>query len=600
MCLLYQYEVHAATGLYHNGKTIKKELHMLQIISGKFFDSDDRFHTECKYVLYSNAFFRGKYQFAHITIESTESHSDIAAYIITYDNQLQKTYGGFQPIKVGDEEIAFQFKNIMAFVLDCIVDNDKNTVKNLCAIRSTAGGRVHNPADFISSTVTPKKDIADEDIKIASEITSEIIGLCREDYLNILNCIIAYNASINLLATDVSLAYSMLVYCLESLAQKYDHYNATWSDYNQEIKEALERNFQNIEANKVDEIKKLLISDGHFKLAQRFKNFVNANVSNSFFDNIPNRLTIGKDDFNVALNNAYIMRSKYAHMLNPIMNQLTDGEFSKVHDALEFQHNVYFTYSGLLRLTKEVITNFAFSQPQLKTEQISWYSQLPNSVEAELAPYFWIWKADYPNAKFALRKFEGLINCFVNYRNNIPIMDNLIFQYLDHLSEMAPENKSAAFSLCYIYYSCINGIEVETKEKMKLIIEKNTDLLKECNIYNIITAFFVGKIPDNIEWETADFLQAVEKYRKNKYRKASIKLPNAIELLLYLTLANSYKDDNDSVQQKVWLDIAYHNANNDGDIQKQIRGCIESKDMFSTGIIWDKINSQYLPPKDNA
>lgn len=46
----------------------------------------------------------------------------------------------------------------------------------------------------------------------------QLLALNREDYINILNCIVAYNASVRLLSEDISLAYSMLVYCLESLA----------------------------------------------------------------------------------------------------------------------------------------------------------------------------------------------------------------------------------------------------------------------------------------------------------------------------------------------------------------------------------------------
>ena len=32
---------------------------MLQIITGKFYDSDDRFHNDCKGILYSNISFSG-------------------------------------------------------------------------------------------------------------------------------------------------------------------------------------------------------------------------------------------------------------------------------------------------------------------------------------------------------------------------------------------------------------------------------------------------------------------------------------------------------------------------------------------------------------
>jgi len=56
---------------------------MLQIISGKFFNTNERFHTECKSGLYSNVCFSERHQFSHITMESTELHSEVSTYITT-------------------------------------------------------------------------------------------------------------------------------------------------------------------------------------------------------------------------------------------------------------------------------------------------------------------------------------------------------------------------------------------------------------------------------------------------------------------------------------------------------------------------------------
>lgn len=85
---------------------------MLQIITGKFYDSDDRFHNDCKGILYSNISFSGIQEMGHIKIQSAEACGNISAYVISYDNQLQKSHGNLELIKVGDEEIFRQLKNI--------------------------------------------------------------------------------------------------------------------------------------------------------------------------------------------------------------------------------------------------------------------------------------------------------------------------------------------------------------------------------------------------------------------------------------------------------------------------------------------------------
>lgn len=86
---------------------------MLQIITGKFYNSEDRFHNDCKGILYSNASFKGVYDIGHIIIESAESFSSVAPYIVMYDNQLQRLHRGFELVKVGDEETVEKIKGIL-------------------------------------------------------------------------------------------------------------------------------------------------------------------------------------------------------------------------------------------------------------------------------------------------------------------------------------------------------------------------------------------------------------------------------------------------------------------------------------------------------
>ncbi len=66
---------------------------MLQIITGKFYNSEGRYHNGCKGILYSNALFRGIYDVGHVKIEAAESQGSVDPYIVMYDNQLQKPHG---------------------------------------------------------------------------------------------------------------------------------------------------------------------------------------------------------------------------------------------------------------------------------------------------------------------------------------------------------------------------------------------------------------------------------------------------------------------------------------------------------------------------
>ena len=120
-------------------------------------------------------------------------------------------------------------------------------------------------------------------MKSCGVFLEQLLALNREDYINILNCIVAYNASVRLLSEDISLAYSMLVYCLESLAQSYDSYIPIWDDYKEDKKNALEKVFKTLDEDAVEKIKEILIKDEHLKLSKRFQEFVVGHIGDKFF-----------------------------------------------------------------------------------------------------------------------------------------------------------------------------------------------------------------------------------------------------------------------------------------------------------------------------
>lgn len=77
---------------------------MLQIITGKFYKSENRYHNECQAKLYSNVKIENTKQIGHIKLESVESGDDIAEYNVFYDNQLEKIHSEFSMVNVGKEE----------------------------------------------------------------------------------------------------------------------------------------------------------------------------------------------------------------------------------------------------------------------------------------------------------------------------------------------------------------------------------------------------------------------------------------------------------------------------------------------------------------
>lgn len=89
--------------------------------------------------------YKGVYDMGHIKIESAESFSSVAPYIVMYDNQLQQSHSGFELVKVGDE--------------------DKSTVERICIKKESGRGRYPVPSEFINGTFDISKNVTDDEMK---------------------------------------------------------------------------------------------------------------------------------------------------------------------------------------------------------------------------------------------------------------------------------------------------------------------------------------------------------------------------------------------------------------------------------------------------
>lgn len=572
---------------------MRGEWHMLQIITGKFYRSEDRYHNDCQAKLYSNVKCANIKQIGHIKIEPVEDTGDIAEYNVFYDNQLENTHSGFELVNVGNEEVVRQFKNIMAFVLKGVFDEDKSVIEKIC--RKKTNRRYPVPAEYLPLLLDVNRNLSEEEVKSCTNFFEHLIGLKRKDYMTILNCIVAYNVSVSLLNEDVSLAYSILIYCLESLAQSYDSYIPVWEDYKEDKKNALEKVFESIASEDVEKIKEILLKDEHLKLSKRFCLFVEKNVSINFFDNQESRRIIGKEEFGNALINAYNSRSQYVHMLKPLMKHLTEASFSKSSDIFEFDHKIYFTYSGLLRVAWDVIYNYTMALPETEQEVLDWKGELPGSLDIEVAPYFWIWKMDHESGINAIKKLEGFIECFVYYKKNIPKMDELVKMYITHLDNMKSSNKMAAFTLACLYVGKIGNIEEETRNEFVKIFDKNKKLFEKCSIYSLLIMIMQVNLDFDmqLEWKMEDCEAIVNAYCKNRFKSKRIKLPKEIETMIFLILADGYRNEKDEEKREVWLQRALDNSNNSLKIQEAINDYKDESIVQLIDHIWSLVYQRF-------
>lgn len=538
---------------------------MLQIITGKFYGVGKINHNDCKGVLYSNVSCHSikPIIMGNLEISSVDWTSGMPTYVISYDNQIESVGKTMILIKVGDNVIIEQLKYILSFAMDAIFDESEVIVSDLCKVGDRCSPY---PSNFVSKTFSKERSFSEGEWENGIDFYKRMMGLGRADYNVLIKCLAAYNASFKVFHEDISLSYSILVYVLETLSANYDGYEPKWEDYGQDKKDELDKELEKIDINIANNIRLLLLRDAHLKLTKRFCDFVFQYIDISFYKS-DDKKRATESEVEQAIKKAYVLRSKYAHELQPIRKQLLDEGMSKDTDIFEWNHEVYFTYGGLLRLVRTVIINFLYSREIVEKQTYPWYDELPGMMEIQMHPKYWFGNNSDENFKSINKNFETLLSCIVNDRE-VSDVNKIVENYIKHIKNLKEDQRYVAYTFSWIYVNCVNGNKDEVFVAWaKSELDKNKDLSAQCNIATIVGLIFGMPTAD---FELSEIVECVELYEKRKYKKNGIKLPHQIEVYLYRYIASMYKTEIPS-KAICWYEKAYKTAANDPEIQKDIK-----------------------------
>lgn len=368
---------------------------MLQIISGKFYKNPDRYSTPAKGITFSNYHTISSIETSVATLEPVESYtSATGAYVINYTNVIEKPkeIQGIAIIRGGDWVIVRQFELLCIFGMRAFFDGDRHAVELNCRAKPSQATDLYVPAHYAERYFEPTIMAANDDASQFATFVEKVIGLPRKQYTAVMNALETFAHSLEVLNYQLDLAYSMLVYSLESLCQTFDAYTPVWDDYEDDVRDELEPLLSGIESGTATSIKDALLRASHLRLRKRFVSFVTAHIKPSYYiEEAGGRSRpVRKSEVERCLTNSYVMRSGYVHQLQPILSQLRIPQTAKC-DVLVWDNEPYFTYNGLLRVVHHVIESFINAQTVVASEDFNWRQALPGIVEVQMAPEYWVW-----------------------------------------------------------------------------------------------------------------------------------------------------------------------------------------------------------------
>jgi hypothetical protein len=402
-----------------------------------------------------------------------------------------------------------------------------------------------------------------------------VIGLSRYKYISVINSLNAFSHSLEVLNHNIDLAYSLLIYSIESLSQNFDKYAPTWSDYDQSTKDNLEDCFKKYSINDdaSNEICSILLKSSNLKLNKRFVDFASKHVLDDFFykEAIGIKWALKKSELPMALKNAYAMRSKYVHQLKPIQDHLRHPKLAE-GDVFYWEKKPYLTFRGLVRLSYHIIYNFISSQEYIEKEDYNWRSDLPGIINMVVAPIYWIWKIDGFHISQVPKRFAGLLENIIEVMSTPgPIVDlRMLLAKYETLLPAAEETYKISMIATYYLYNVFIGDECKMPNYLE-ILNQYEYLLNKCSIEMMAIYLLTNQ---EFPWEINECISCYNDYEKRKYLKNALSIHSLLEVGIIIKIAYKYLHIGKTSEFENWLNLAIFELPGKPELQKLL---IDSK-----------------------
>lgn len=537
---------------------------MLQVISKKFFKSDNYHRTKEKYIIYSNVNLFHKVETEIATLERIETFRGITTYVLRFENVLEyQKDPRFQLVSVGQNQIVEDLIACFSFFFNGIFSVEKEFVEKL--LRSSPQNVCDTtlPQKLLPQIFMRDININEDRSYLLNDFFKNLVGLPNQKYIKVITSIKQLHEAIISVSNNVNLAYIMIVASIESLATKLDDYTTTWQDCLTKSKrrERLDDILSEVEDGIAEEIRKIIIEDTHPQLSLRYKNFILKYINESYYEE---KITEGiirckESQLNTAINNSYNIRSSYIHALDEIPS------FIKIAGNREVFNNdnkSFFSFIGLIRITKFVINRYIELEEKLEKEDLNYFKYLPGSIEVKMASEYWIGNEEGYTNDTGKQYYQGLIE-FISkgeYKEKGFIDLRAVCSKIERLIK-GENNKEKKGYMLYFYllynymvseiYRCNNLEKIETKYGY---------LIEEKRIENVILYIILGaKLP----WNLKVIQEIYNEYDKSRNNSNTLSVPSKLELCLILEMANFAYEENEEELLDKYINKAFKESSDD-------------------------------------
>lgn len=521
---------------------------MLQIITGKFFTTDDLYVTRQRGVLYTNykPLPYDQIETCVGTLLPATTWDGISSVIYEVDERLEATTPDGEKemiVSVGADSLIQDFAAVTSFALNITCAPDLDLVRRLTqSEHATTLGVSNVPRKYVGRVFEQEINITQGENSQLQDLLDNLVGLDRQTYKAAIRAIRRYVNGLHRIADDLDLAYALLVASIESLAQKFDDFESTWADYDQVKREAIDTALEGAPTETTKKVQNAILAHEHLSLARRYREFALAHLEPSFFreEAIEASHPARRSDLPMALERAYLFRSKYVHTLRELPRLLTMAPM--LNDVLVVDGKPALTFHGLARVARHVIHQFIARAPKSEDEVFDYRQDLPNIVQAPVAPRYWIWQHEGYDHRSARRYLSGFLDEFCSVLANesatiLPDINSVLEKIENTVSGLAKVEQRLPMLTLYLLFHSYLSSEWHRPD-WKEFFDKYSGDFDPPSVESLIAQVLTGNEP---EWELKEIEQVRENYFKQRYNKYGLLLRPLFEAAITLSLAELYR-----------------------------------------------------------
>ncbi|HRI07039.1 MAG TPA: hypothetical protein PKW35_04435 [Nannocystaceae bacterium] len=466
-------------------------------------------------------------------------------------------------------DVATQIRRILCFHFDAFFGASADEVRLYSAA---------SPSQFLPHVFTNNRAGNNVMASHLPVFVNKLLRLERRTYVTVLRCMAAHEHALLSLLHHPELAYSLLVFALETLTQEFDEFQPKWADLASDYRKRIDSTLAKLDGPIVDELRAAIVTSQHLKLQTRVLAFASRYISSHYFTAVgglpPPRLR--RSTLASALKGAYSLRSRYAHTLMQEEDIQARSEVAEVYDS-EGRRQVILTILGLQRLLREIVANFIAVQPEVE-EPFKYAESVerPPGVSNIPSPEYWLKNIQGLTADTARAYFEGLLYSYdrrMLQKGKMPVPlgvgpDGLFVLSilvdsppdLDALGRRATEllrgnpKKSQKNALIAIQVIC--GVQ---NEFPKGCVPKCT-----AELLAAIAAQGWAHSP----WKAEDCEAAIASLFRRE--QDSTVIPDLVEVLMCLYVANAWEGEGNNERAMHWLKVSWKEASSYAEIQLAI------------------------------